>query len=180
MLLTLLPVPFCIRYSKVFYASVNKLLSQLFLEDRILSVDVASFGHIISVLDLMFLCFQKSIKVILKSSFFFTSEDKKFSFWLCWSVRLLFLERLFKDIGLFFRMGFWRFSLFFLLLLLRLHIFFFLSSCPRLTILFDSYSFSLSFLFLFFLRYVLESYYLRLSWSASCAHCRFLNFSKLV
>ena len=65
MLLTLLPVPFCIWYTKIFYASVNKLLSQLFLEDRILSVDVASFGHIVPVLDLVFLCFQKSIKVIL-------------------------------------------------------------------------------------------------------------------
>ena len=57
MFLALFPVPLGVRNAKVLLASVNKLLSQLFLEKRILSVNVARLGHIVSILDLIFLGF---------------------------------------------------------------------------------------------------------------------------
>ena len=57
MFLALFPVPLGVRNAKVLLASVNKLLSQLFLEKRILSVDVARLGHIVPILDLIFLGF---------------------------------------------------------------------------------------------------------------------------
>ena len=65
MFLTFFPVPFCIWYSEVLLASVNKLLSQLLLEKRILSVDIARLGHIVPVFDLVFLCLQEPIEMIL-------------------------------------------------------------------------------------------------------------------
>ena len=65
MLLTFFPVPFCIWYSEVLLASVNKLLSQLLLEKRILSVDIAGLSHIVPVFDLVFLCLQEPIEMIL-------------------------------------------------------------------------------------------------------------------
>ena len=65
MFLSFFPVPFCIWYSEVLLASVNKLLSQLLLEKRILSVYIARLGHIVPVFDLVFLCLQEPIEMIL-------------------------------------------------------------------------------------------------------------------
>ena len=83
MLLPIFPVPFCIWYTKVLLASVNKLLSQLLLEERILSVDVACFSHIVPVFDLIFLCFQEPIEMILQSALLFTAKNKQLWLWFC-------------------------------------------------------------------------------------------------
>ena len=77
MFLTIFPIPFCIWYSKIFLASVNKLLSQLLLEKRVLSVYVARLGHIVPVFDLIFLCLQESIEMILQSALLLTPKDEE-------------------------------------------------------------------------------------------------------
>ena len=103
MFLALFPVPLGVRNAKVFLASINKLLSQLLLEERVLSVDVARLGHVISILDLVLLGFEKPVEMVLECPFFLTAEDKEF--WL-WLVRAGFF--FLNEIGLFFCFDLWR------------------------------------------------------------------------
>ena len=92
-----LPISLGVWDPKVFLAGVNELFSQLFLHDWILSVHIGILGHIVAVLDLVLLCFEEPIEMILQSTFFGTSEYKHLWLGLALSSGLLLLSLLLSD-----------------------------------------------------------------------------------